>query len=910
MSVALLVKYASTITVRSMVAVVLLMFGVSASADSVRAARLAPGDGLPFVRNIGQVASGDVAYFSRDRHSDLFVSNQAAITYKFRPNVDGAGWVIREQLAGADWRHHRSTHLSSAAIYFQRASVKDGSASAFHRLHWENVYPGIDFTLHHQLHGVEKIFTVKPGGVADRIRWEIEGAHSLDVDGNGELVVETGLGPVRFTKPVAFQLLEGRQVSVPVHYIVSANTYGFEVGEYDHSLPLTIDPLLASTYLGSTTHDADSAIPQVLHDPVSGDIIVGGVTLGTDFPVTTGAYDSTHGANSKRDVFITRLSSDLSTLRAATFLGGSGLDSLRAMALNAAGQIVLAGDTDSQDFPTTAGVHRPARGAYRDAFVAVLSGDLSSLVASTLYGESGDECSSSGGDYVGAMGLDADGNIVIAGNTNSRSLPVTEGAYQSAISTGRNNYPCGQDAYLAKFDPSLTTVLASTYYGTGGANNLTESVSGIAVLPDGNVAITGWAPHATLPVSVDNGDSNGGTADAYIAVLDSDFNHLIASRYLGGSGNDVARTMTYDTNGNLYIAGSTSSLDYPTTDGGWLAGLPPDTPVTSYGFVAALDSSLQLLAATYLNRAIPYAAHFDQSVPGGEVVLAGASAVDFPYPALAYDPLTDNLAPQKVMVARLDPLLSSLQAGTSLHGQCSLYCGVTTAVNGQVTVVGTATEPGGRNSVDLTVTAYDASWNGGSRDLFISSLSADLQGVARLAVAPVAKDFGSLSVPVSSFQFPAQQFLIRNSGDGWLSINEVSLTGEDTSLFAIIEDTCRDDDANLRPEAILPDENKQCTVTVEFRPFSIQSGNWSATLQIVSTDVNNPVLIIPLTGRTEGIIDESLVVESVGTTPGQGAEENPGLTRHGSGGGSMTPVEILMLIVLSCAAFVRRCAPE
>lgn len=883
----------------------LILLPVTSTQAQVTTSALAtPAEELPFIRNIGQVDK-NVAFHSRGHHGDIFVSADGTITYKLKPNAQGKGWVLREKLVGGHSSSVQPSNLSSTAFYFQHGktgSTRTARANGYRTLQWENVYPAIDLALKRRSDGVEKILTVEPGGNPQQIRWQMQGVDTLNVNNRGELVADTGLGPVHFSQPVAFQVIDGKRRYVPVHYIVAANTYGFAVGDYDRSRPLMIDPLLASTYLGSSSHDADSAIPQIVHDAITGDVIVAGITLGLDFPTTPGAYDTTHADNSNRDVFVARLSSDLSTLVAASFLGGTGLDTLRGIALNAAGQIALAGDTDSLDFPTTAGVHQTARSSGRDAFISILSSDLSTLVASTLFGDTGSECVSSGSDFVSAMVLDSNGNIIITGNTTSRTLPVTTGAYQTSISTGSNSFPCGHDAYLAKLNPTLTTVLANTYYGTGGANNLTESVSGMVIDGNGNVTISGWAPHDTLPVTVAGGNSNGGTADAYLASFNSDFTSLLNARYLGGSGNDVARSLARDNGNNLYVTGTTSSLDYPTTTGAWLTALPPGTPTnTTYGTTARLNSNLQLSAATYLYRALPYAVHIDASVPGGEVVLVGSSAVDFPYPVGAYDPLTDNLGPQKVLTARLDLTLASLHAGTSLHGQCSLYCNVTTDSSGNVFVVGTAVEPVGRDAIDLTTTAYDTTWNGGSRDLFISKLNANLDGIAMLNAAPGSHDYGTLAVPVTSFTFPSQEFVLTNPGSGWLSITGVTLAGTDPGMFSIEANTCSGDAANLRPQTVLPDANKSCSVTVEFQPFTTQSGTWNATLQITSTDPTNPVTNISLVGRTQ-----SSTSSGGGGSSGGGSSGGSNTTDGGGGGSVLTRPVLPFLIALAIVSLYRR----
>jgi hypothetical protein len=163
---------------------------------------------------------------------------------------------------------------------------------------------------------MEKVFTVHPGGAVARIRVRVAGAHALSVDGEGALVARTGLGAVTFTAPVAYQERDGVRRPVAVAYRHQGFEYGFSVGAYDPSLPLVIDPLLQSTYLGGSGLESLDAL--AIH-PTTGDVYVAGLTVSSNFPGTAGGAQPAFGGG-RRDAFVARLPSTLTSLTQATYL--------------------------------------------------------------------------------------------------------------------------------------------------------------------------------------------------------------------------------------------------------------------------------------------------------------------------------------------------------------------------------------------------------------------------------------------------------------------------------------------------------------------------------------------------------------------------------------------------------------
>src|SRR5204862_2720964 len=175
--------------------------------------------------------------------------------------------------------------------------------------------------------------------------------------------------------------------------------YGFRVGAHDPTLPVVIDPLVQSTYLGGSGEDLLYAPGSLAIHPSSGDVYVTGSTTSTNFPGTTGGAQPANagGCGGTTDAFVARLTADLTTLTQATYLGGTCDDYATALAIHpTSGDIFVAGYTNSTDFPGTIGGAQPGNGGApgsftSDVFVARLTADLTGLTRATYLGGSGDE---------------------------------------------------------------------------------------------------------------------------------------------------------------------------------------------------------------------------------------------------------------------------------------------------------------------------------------------------------------------------------------------------------------------------------------------------------------------------------------------------------------------------------------
>jgi len=469
---------------------------------------------------------------------------------------------------------------------------------------------------------------------------------------------------------------------------------------HSSAAPASVAHLLAaSTFLGGSAGEDVGALTL----DGQGNVYVAGKTGTDSFPTTPGAYDLTY--NGSDDAFVAKLSNDLTTLIAASFLGGTSWDEATALALDGQGNVYVAGQTGSANFPTTPWAYdRTYNGSLCDTFVAKLSSDLTTLRASTFLG-------GRDRDFATAIALDVQGNVHVVGQTESANFPTTPGAYDRTHN-GEYEY----DTFVAKLSGDLTTLTAATFLGGNGWDEATN----LALDAQGNVYVVGRTESANFPTTPGaydttyNGGSNFGD-DAFVAKLSSDLTTLTAATFLGGSSWDEAATLAFDRQGNVYVAGRSSSANFPTTPGSFDSTFSG----SSDAFIAKLSGDLTTLtAATFLGGSYGTDEATTLAInTGGDVYVAGkTNAANFPTTTGAFDPTYNGN--DDVFVAMLSGDLTVLIAATFLGGNDSDKA-ATLALDsqGNVYVVGQT------KSADFPTTpgAYDRTYNGGG-DTFVVNL--------------------------------------------------------------------------------------------------------------------------------------------------------------------------------------------
>lgn len=418
------------------------------------------------------------------------------------------------------------------------------------------VYNGVDLVWHGLSDGATRYdFVVQPNADPNQIKLTFNGADKLQLDRDGNLLIETEAGMMVQNKPFTYQDTENERKTVASNFVISGKSVSFNLGEYDRSKPLTIDPIVNlsnlaySTFVGGTTNE------QVYDVAVDADgyTYITGFTGTSGFPVTPGAYDPT--GNGFIDVFVTKIAKDGSGLVFSTFLGGTDNDQGRSIALDIKNNVFVLGTTKSTNFPITANTYDTTANGDEDVFVTKLKADGTGLLYSTYLGSTGIEDG-------GAIAIDVNGAAYITGMTNSTGFPVTPGAFD----TSWNGY---YDAFVAKLSPKGNTLEFSTFLGGTSA----EYTRGLALDKDNNVYVTGYTqlePPITFPTTPGAYDiSHNGDFDVYVTKLNPTGTSLVYSTFIGESGGDYASNIAVNSKGQAYVTGSTKNPNYPTTAGSY-----------------------------------------------------------------------------------------------------------------------------------------------------------------------------------------------------------------------------------------------------------------------------------------------------------------------------------------------------
>jgi hypothetical protein len=566
------------------------------------------------------------------------------------------------------------------------------------RVRYKQVYPGIDLLYYGNHRQLEYDFALAPGADPSHIHFEIKGARNVALDAEGDLVIKTGAGQLHFKSPAVYQESNGSRTALSGGYVLESPTrIGFRLGAFDANQPLVIDPVLAySTYLGGTADDSPSAIAV----DASGAVYIAGYTDSGDFPLATvGAlapgndhvfvakldatgsnliYADYLGGNNQEfsygitldsanevyvtgatgssnfptvnayqpsypggfNTFVSKISTDGSSLLYSTYLGGTGSDVPAGIALDAMSNILVAGYTTSQNFPVSNAFQSTEEpnggGLYGNyGFLTKFTPDGSSLVYSTFLGGGsmvpyncgGTPCWGNPTNNLSGMAMDAAGNAYVVGTTNTYDFPVTPGTFQTSDSTTTNGFV----GFVSKFNSSGGLSYSTYFYDTAGYTQvqtvaidgagsayITGSAFGDNTFPltstticdpavSGSacsyVFVTKLAPDATSLVystflgpnnyaspaaialdanndayvlastssntfsPVNGMESYGGGEDVLLAEIDPLGGSQLFATYLGGSSDEIAAAMTLDSTGNIYLTGTTTSTDLPTTQG-------------------------------------------------------------------------------------------------------------------------------------------------------------------------------------------------------------------------------------------------------------------------------------------------------------------------------------------------------
>jgi len=691
---------------------------------------------LHFESNRGQTHK-DVRFLSRGPGYSLYLTASEAVLVLGKPDRDtkrdphstqaspdakaqGESVALRMSLVGAARKPLMSglEEQPGKTNYFigKDPAKWRTDVPTYAKVHYRGVYPGIDLVYYGNQRQLEYDFVVAPGADPKKIVLGFKGTDELEIDAQGDLVLHTPGGNIRQHKPVIYQEIDGVRREIDGRYVIkSGKRVGFRLAAYDTTRPLVIDPVVIaySSYLGGGWSDGASGIAM----DADGNAYVTGGTTSPDFPTTAGAFRSAFPGGFDPYVFVTKLNPSGTALVYSTYLGsGSGYNFGRGIAVDAAGNAYVTGETRSSDFPTTPGAFQSAKAGPREnAFVTKLDPTGSALVYSTYLG---------GSTYDTGTGIavDADGNAYVTGNAGSANFPTTLGAFQPILGGSL-------DAFVTKLNPAGSALVYSTYLGGSGQ----ENNGGIAVDAIGNAYVTGATQSANFPTTAGAFQTTFGGGGPFVTKLDPTGSALVYSTYLGNSAG--ASAIAVDANGNAYVTGGTYSTNFPTTAGAFQTTYAGGYTGYSTGdaFVTKLDpTGSALVYSTYLGGSDGADSGNGIAVDadGNAHVTGTTNSTNFPTTPdafqLTYAGGYDVYTFRDAFVTKLDPTGSTLVYSTYLGGNSvdstrgiAVDAGSNIYVTGSTNSGNFPTTPGAFQPIGHTGAGYSSN----TYDAFIAKFS-------------------------------------------------------------------------------------------------------------------------------------------------------------------------------------------
>ena len=483
------------------------------------------------------------------------------------------------------------------------------------------VYPGVDIVWYGRASTFEYDFNLQPHADPSKIRLRFSGADHVELDGSGNVLISDGQGAVIQKRPFAYQTIGGvkRQIAARFH-LGTGNIVSFDLGRYDRSAPLTIDPALElSSYLGGTAADEGHAVAvdssgnfyiagltystatgnsnilllkipssgtavtlvyggtlgidfaNAITTDSSGNVYVAGATTSTDFPILNPPVFQAVTTFGLQKAFVVALGPALTeaALGYSTFFGGSATDEAYGIAVGPNNNLYIVGDTTSIDFLTStyadAGLLINTN-AFQDSNHGGYDGFLLSMTTAGLFNFA-TYIGGSGDDHAYGVAVDSNSYIYVVGETESTDFPSYPDSTQQA--SAFEAYQGSGDAFAIKLEGITNTEtfgsvgIWSVYLG-GTSEDIANAV---ALDSSGNPYITGVTASSNFPVGGGGYQTTfqGGVSDGFVFALNTDGLTGFWSSFLGSSGDDILNSIALDSAGNIYVTGTTDGSNYPLT---------------------------------------------------------------------------------------------------------------------------------------------------------------------------------------------------------------------------------------------------------------------------------------------------------------------------------------------------------
>ena len=583
-----------------------------------------------FTENLGQINNDSIQFYGY--HNSLtFQFTTSGYSMTISPET-GRSLTLSISFPGSNLVHpvgeNRLRHTSN---YFYGTDQDNWISGVpnYETIRYQDIYDGIDIIFQLTSSGLKYEFIVSPGADPDRISIHYEGCDELILSKQGDLNIPLQDIPhsIVENRPFSYQTINGIQEEVRSAFQIlpdggDSNTVQYDIGSFDTTLPLTIDPLISSSYFGGTRNEYCRGLAKDSEN----NIYVTGNTKSDDFPTTSGAYDEErNSAGDYRDVFVFKMNEDASELIYSTFVGGTKSEYNFGIGVDDLGQAFVTGRTASVDFPTTNGCYDDSHNGGglmgNDLFLFGLTADGSDLLYSSYIGGSDDESDNT-------IFVDGDGYVYLSGPTASTDFPTTGGCYDDSYGGGNS------DLYILKMNKAGSELEFSTYLGGEGF----EVSMDILVDADGYVYITGSSNSQDFPTTPGCYDTTLDESDSDIIIckLLSDGSDLVLSTFIGGSDYESGYAFAIDPEGNICVTGETRSDDFPTSP-----GCLDDTfdGGTNDVVVFELDPQLsELQFSTYIGGTELDRAYELDLDPYGTIFISGnTESPNFPIGEVSYD---------------------------------------------------------------------------------------------------------------------------------------------------------------------------------------------------------------------------------------------------------------------------------
>ncbi len=705
-----------------------------------------------------------------------------------------------------------------------------------------DVYDGIDLRYYGSGSELEHDYILAPGSDPARIRMRISGGKSRIDGGTGDLIVSQGDAnheSMRLLRPVAYQLnADGLRRPVEARYAQNANgSVGFTLGEYDHALLLTIDPVVTySTYFGGSNNDEVNDIKT----DAAGNLVLLVATSSTDLPAISQIPNTCVGTcgptnpspqSSPRiyDFYVAKLDPSGQTLLYSTYIGGTGDDYPGSLVIAPDGTLYIAGTSDSLDFPVVNGYPStiPDYRYYNSATLTKLSADGSTILYSSLIGAGlVDSFENSG--YSSAPGSLAVGTNGIAYLIGSACC-----GQASFLDAKNATFTAGGGSFVAKFDTTKSgndSLLYATTFGqpgdTGG-----ENLQAIAIDSKQDLWVVGYAyaSYASKPIPTSDAvqpicDGGGQCGNAFIHGL-TPAGAIFYTSFLGGTKNsgggpgfETPADIVIDSSDNIYVSGTTESIDFPLENAAFTTY---DSESTSNFLTKLSPGGKSILYSTYTPNM-----YFLATLPEGVIAAVGNGTVP---QVNAIPPNAAQLYPDVAFEvfdttkSGMDSLLISSYLGSLAHENPQA---ASVDAQGNLLIAGiTGANPILVNPYQSTCT--NCGFPYGISKGFVTRVQLTS---GSLTLTPTTQSFPDTPSGSSS---PTQTSTLTNTTSATITLSTGTLT--DATDFSA-SDNCN---------STIP-SGASCTVTFTFTPRS--AGALTSTYSI--NDVNNPTspLIVALSG--------------------------------------------------------------